>query len=65
MFRIDPGGSVSSPIMTGPQIRQLSTKLPLRLFSDGCERSGHGPVICAEELDYIRRRSSAAPVIAN
>ena len=34
ILRVDPRGSVSSPIVTGPQIRQLVTKLLLRLFSD-------------------------------
>src|SRR5215472_1609198 len=56
ILRIDPGGSVSGPIVTRPQLGQLTAKLLLRLSSDRCKCACHGPIIRAEKLDYIRRR---------
>jgi hypothetical protein len=56
ILRINPGRCVSRPIMTGPQIGQLVTKLLLRVFSDRCKRARHRLIVRSEELDYIRRR---------
>lgn len=56
ILRVDPGGSISGPIVSGPQIRQFLSKLLLRLFSDGCKRARHRPIVRSEELDYILRR---------
>src|SRR5215510_6505056 len=55
-LRIDPRGSVSGPIVTGPQIGQLVAKLLLRLVSDRCKRARHRPIVRAEKLNDIHRR---------
>src|SRR5690242_9456853 len=63
ILRVDPGGSVSGPIVPGPQIGQLLAKLLLRLFSEGCKRARHRPIVRAEELDYILRRKRIAQFV--